>query len=47
MHQNSKQLEEQNIPFNQPISVFIDGPAKTENTISGSINQNNENKNIL
>ena len=39
-------VEEQNPPFNQPNSVFISGPAKTENTLSGSINQNNENKNI-
>ncbi|MGB1495438.1 MAG: hypothetical protein ACPG8U_02975 [Candidatus Thalassarchaeaceae archaeon] len=39
-------VEEQNLPFNQPTSVFISGPAKTENALSGSINQNNENKNI-
>jgi len=39
-------VEEQNLPFNQPNSVFISGPAKTENTFSGSINQNNDNKNI-
>ena len=38
--------EEQNLPFNQPNSVFISGPAKTENTFSGSINQNNDNKKI-
>jgi len=39
-------VEEQNLPFNQPNSVFISGPAKTENTFSGSINQNNDSKKI-
>ena len=38
--------EEQNLVSDQPSSVFISEPAKVENTLSGSINQNNENKNI-
>ncbi|MFL2957245.1 MAG: hypothetical protein ACJZ4Z_00425 [Candidatus Thalassarchaeaceae archaeon] len=38
--------EEQNLVSEQPSSVFIGGPAKVESTLSGFINQNNENKNI-
>lgn len=38
--------EEQNLVSDQPSSVFISEPAKVENTLSGFINQNNENKNI-
>ena len=38
--------EEKNLPSDQPSSIFIGGPAKAENILSGSINKNKENKNI-
>ena len=34
------------LPSDRPSSIFIGGPAKAENILSGSINKNNENKNI-
>ena len=39
-------VEEQNLASHQPPSIFIGGPAKAENTLSGTINQNHESKNI-
>ena len=34
------------LPSDRPSSIFIGGPAKVENILSGSINKNNENENI-
>jgi hypothetical protein len=36
----------ENLPSEEPSSIFIGGPAKAENILSGSINKNKENKNI-